>query len=459
MTILQELEKRVKLQFQKLHQLLKDDRAKQFRKNFLDMHFYEQGQFFLTMNASQRKQFYQIMNPDEVGDMFDTLRDDQLDISQLLSEMDLKYASEMLSDMYDDNAADLLEHLDKVEVDRYLTVMAREDANQLRGLLHYDTETAGGLMTTDYVVMQQDVTVQETLKALRKFARTTETIYYIYVIDVNNDLVGVLSLRDLFVHSDKTLLSSIMTHNVISVYVDDEQEEVAQFFRDYEFTSLPVVDHANQLVGVVTVDDAIEVMDNEAQDDYSKLAGVDVDEDDNSPIKSATSRLPWLITLLFLGMITATLISHFETLLSKASILAVFISLITGTAGNAGTQSLAVAVRKLSVENNKGRHITKLLLKELVTGLFIGLATGVTITIVVGIWKHNFVLGFVIGLAMMVAITVANFAGSLIPMLMSKIGFDPAVASGPFISTLSDLTSVLIYFNIASLFMKFFVGM
>ncbi|WP_396022026.1 magnesium transporter [Bombilactobacillus thymidiniphilus] len=456
---MQELEKRVKLQFQKLHQLLKDDRAKQFRKNFLDMHFYEQGQFFLTMNASQRKQFYQIMNPDEVGDMFDTLRDDQLDISQLLSEMDLKYASEMLSDMYDDNAADLLEHLDKVEVDRYLTVMAREDANQLRGLLHYDTETAGGLMTTDYVVMQQDVTVQETLKALRKFARTTETIYYIYVIDVNNDLVGVLSLRDLFVHSDKTLLSSIMTHNVISVYVDDEQEEVAQFFRDYEFTSLPVVDHANQLVGVVTVDDAIEVMDNEAQDDYSKLAGVDVDEDDNSPIKSATSRLPWLITLLFLGMITATLISHFETLLSKASILAVFISLITGTAGNAGTQSLAVAVRKLSVENNKGRHITKLLLKELVTGLFIGLATGVTITIVVGIWKHNFVLGFVIGLAMMVAITVANFAGSLIPMLMSKIGFDPAVASGPFISTLSDLTSVLIYFNIASLFMKFFVGM
>ena len=158
-------------------------------------------------------------------------------------------------------------------------------------------------------------------------------------------------------------------------------------------------------------------------------------------------------------MITATLISHFENLLSQASILAVFISLITGTAGNAGTQSLAVAVRRLSLENNNPQHLIKLLLKELITGLVIGLITGLTIWLVVGLWKHNFVLGLVIGLAMMVAITVANLAGSLIPMLMAKIGFDPAVASGPFISTLSDLTSVLIYFNIASLFMGFFKGL
>ena len=453
------LEKDIKLQFRQLRELLDKRHTKQFRKRFLDMHFYEQGQFFLTLNHDQRQLLYQIMDPDEMGDMFDTLEDDQLDMSQILAEMDLKYASQVLNSMYDDNAADFLEHLDKSEVDRYLSLMPQADANQLRGLLHYDTQTAGGLMTTDYVVMYQDLTVKEALDLLRKYARTAETIYYLYVIDADNDLVGTLSLRELFVHNQKAILSTIMTRNVISVFVDDDQEAVAQVFRDYEFVALPVVDHAHKLMGIVTVDDVIEVIDDEAQDDYSKLAVVDVDESKSTPVKSASSRLPWLITLLFLGMITATLISHFENLLSRASILAVFISLITGTAGNAGTQSLAVAVRRLSLTNNKPRHLLMLLLKELITGLIIGLVTGLTILVVVGLWKKNFVLGAVIGLAMMVAITVANLAGSLIPMLMAKIGFDPAVASGPFISTLSDLTSVLIYFNIASLFMGFFTGL
>ncbi|NVY96807.1 magnesium transporter [Lactobacillus sp. DCY120] len=454
-----EMELRVKKQASKLLALLTQQHTKQFRKNFLDMHFYEQGQFFLSLDAQQRKQLYQIMAPDEIGDMFDTLQGDEIDGSLLLGEMDLKYATDVLDSMYDDNAADLLEYLNKSEVDRYLKLMPEADANELRGLLHYDTETAGGLMTTDYVVLRQDLTVGAALKSLRKFARTAETIYYLYIVDDSNDLVGIMSLRELFTHSEKAVLNTVMAQNVISVYVDDEQEEVAQVFRDYQFVSLPVVDHAHKLVGIVTIDDVIEVIDDEAQDDYSKLAGVDVDESDTNPVKAASKRLPWLITLLFLGMITATLISHFEVLLSQASILAVFISLITGTAGNAGTQSLAVAVRRLSFGNEHTKKLFGLLSKEFITGILIGLVTGFTIFLVVGIWKHNFVLGLVIGLAMMVAIFVANLAGSLIPMLMDKLGFDPAVASGPFISTLSDLTSVLIYFNIASLFMGFFKGM
>ncbi|MER2118336.1 MAG: magnesium transporter, partial [Enterococcus casseliflavus] len=168
-------------------------------------------------------------------------------------------------------------------------------------------------------------------------------------------------------------------------------------------------------------------------------------------------RLPWLITLLFLGMATASLISHYEELVSEASILAVFISLITGTAGNAGTQSLAVAVRRLAINDDKENSFMKTVVGEVLTGLFTGAITGLTIFAIVAVWKQNPILGFVIGMAMMCAITVANLAGSLIPMLMDKLGFDPAVASGPFITTLSDLTSVLIYFNIASLFMNYFI--
>lgn len=188
------------------------------------------------------------------------------------------------------------------------------------------------------------------------------------------------------------------------------------------------------------------------------MAGVDVEATTESSFQAALKRLPWLVTLLFLGMSTASLISHYEVLISEASILAVFISLITGTAGNAGTQSLAVAVRKLAVSDDKELNFFSLIMSEILTGIITGAVTGVVIFLVVGFWKQNFPLGMVIGIAMLCAITIANLAGSLIPILMEKIGFDPAVASGPFITTLSDLTSVLIYFNIAGLFMPLIVG-
>lgn len=249
-----------------------------------------------------------------------------------------------------------------------------------------------------------------------------------------------------------------MTTPVMSVKVSDDQAEVAQTIRDYNFLAIPVTDYENKLIGIINVDDIIDVIDEESAEDYSGLAAVDTEEVADNPIKAASNRLPWLIVLLLLGMSTTTLISHYEGMISQASILAIFVSSITGTAGNAGTQSLAVAVRRLASRDEDQPSVYRQFFIELLTGLVTGLVTGLTIFLIVGFWKQNFILGFVIGMAMMCAITVANLAGSFIPNLMDKIGVDPAVASGPFISTLSDLTSVLIYFNIAKLFMKFFMG-
>lgn len=452
-------EKRQDEKFNQLKSYLNNGDSFKFRKTYLDMHFYNQSSFFLTLGQSERLKLYKILSPSEMGDMFDTIEDDLPEIPEFLDEMDVKYASEMLNAMYDDNAADILEHIDKAHVDKFLGEMPRADANNLRGLLHYDTETAGGIMTTDFVQFNEDLTAKEAIKQLRTMAETAETIYYLYILDDHKDLVGVMSLRDLIMQESATKLKDVMNTNLIAVNVDDEQESVAQVFRDYEFLAVPVVDHANKLVGIVTVDDVIEVIDDEAQQDYSGLAGVDVDESTNdNPFKAASKRLPWLITLLLLSMFTATLINHYEALLAQASILAVFISTITGTAGNAGTQSLAVAVRRLATDEIDRKDFFKLLGKELLTGVITGLVTGISIFIIVGLWKNNFVLGLVIGFAMCAAITVANVAGSFIPMLMSRLGFDPAVASGPFISTLSDLTSVLIYFSIAGMFLQYFMG-
>ncbi|MEI5995162.1 magnesium transporter [Candidatus Enterococcus mansonii] len=443
--------------FSLLLETLEAQQMTEFRELFLALHIYEQGQFYQSIDEIARKQIYSYLSPKELADMFDVIEEDNENMKDYIAEMRPSYAAEMLSEMYTDNAVDLLNMLDKSQKAKYLSLMSTEDAGEIKELLHYEDDTAGSIMTTEFVSIVANQTVRSAMYVLKNQADVAETIYYVYVVDQENHLVGVISLRDLIVNDDDTMIADVLSERVISVHVGDDQQDVAQTIRDYDFLALPVTDYDDHLLGIVTVDDIIDVIDDEAASDYSGLAGVNVEEVSENPIKAASKRLPWLITLLFLGMSTATLISHYEELVSEASILAVFISLITGTAGNAGTQSLAVAVRRLAVSDEKDNSFGRLIISEVLTGLVTGAVTGVAIFIVVGIWQHNFPLGFVIGMAMLCAITVANLAGSLIPMLMDKLGFDPAVASGPFITTLSDLTSVLIYFNIASLFMQYFV--
>ncbi|MFV0557704.1 MAG: magnesium transporter [Enterococcus sp.] len=449
---IEELEKR----YEELNGALVADDIQGFRDNFLEMHSYEQGQFYQSLDEARRQLVYSYLSPKELADVFDIIEEDDEYMSAYLAELRPSYVAEMLSEMYPDNAVDLLNTLDKKQIAKLLSLMPSEDASEIKELLHYEDETAGSIMTTEYISIVANQTVRSAMYVLKHKADMAETIYYVYVVDQGNKLVGVISLRDLIVNDDETMISEIMNERVRSVQVGDDQEDVAQTFRDYDFVALPVTDYDDQLLGIVTVDDIIDVIDDEAASDYSGLAGVNVDEVSENPWKSASRRLPWLITLLFLGMSTATLINHYEDLVSEASILAVFISLITGTAGNAGTQSLAVAVRRLAMPDERENSIIKTIVGETLTGLVTGVITGITIFFIVAIWQHNPILGFVIGMAMICAITVANLAGSLIPMLMDRLGFDPAVASGPFITTLSDLTSVLIYFNIASLFMQYF---
>lgn len=444
-------------QYEELLSLLQADHLNAFREAFFELHVYEQGQFYLTLSEEERQRLYTYLSPKEMADMFDVIEEEDEAVDVYLKEMKPRYVADMLAEMYTDNAVDILNQIDKKEMAKYLSLMAKDSAREIRHLLHYEDETAGAIMTTEFVAIEADQTVKTAMSMLKEQAKTAETIYYIFVIDQDNTLVGVISLRDLIINDDEALIAEVMSERVIAAKVGDDQGDVARMMKDYDFIALPVTDYDEHLLGIITVDDIIDVMEEEATSDYSGLAGVDVDEASENPLMAASKRLPWLITLLFLGMATATLIGHYENLVSEASILAVFISLITGTAGNAGTQSLAVAVRRIAVQDDKDSGFFRLMMSEVLTGLITGLVTGVAIFLVVGIWKQNFPLGFVIGMAMLFAITVANLAGSLIPMLMDKLGFDPAVASGPFITTLSDLTSVLIYFNIASLFMSYFV--
>lgn len=440
-------------QIESIRTSLRQNDWQQFRAEFLELHFYDQAQLMVQLTPEEREQVYRCLSAKELGDMFDELEVNEDNAIAYLKEMNPHQAAAVLSEMYTDNTVDLLGNASSQDLSTYLNLMPNEEKNEVRQLLHYEDKTAGALMTTEYVAVSVDDSVRTAMQTIRERAQDAEIIYYVYVQDSAENLVGVVTLREFLSNDKREMVSTIMNPNVYSVLVDDDQEDVAQTVREYNFLAMPVVNRAGHLLGIITVDDIIDVIDEESAEDYSGLAGVNVDDLDEAPWLAALHRLPWLITLLVLGMSTASLINHFEGLVSEASILAVFISLITGTAGNAGTQSLAVAVRKISVEND--RKMTKLIRNEVVTGVLIGLVTAVVITLIVGFWKGNFVLGGVIGASMIAAIIVANLAGSLIPILMDRIGVDPAVASGPFISTLSDLTSVMIYFSIAQLFLSY----
>lgn len=445
-------------QEKELLSLLQRQDMELFREKFLDWHLYEQGQFYLSLDKKERHLMYAYLSPKEMADMLDVIEEDHEGLTDYITEMSPNYVVAILESMYTDNAVDILSQLEEDTARKYLDRMKPETSVNMKKLLHYEDKTAGSIMATEYVSIVANQTVRSALTLLKKKAQEAEIIYYVYVVSLSNQLVGVISLRDLIVSDDDMMIEDMMGERVISVSVNEDQEEVAKMIRDYDFLAIPVVDDNNHLLGIITVDDIIDVIDDEAASDYSGLAGVDVEATTESSFQAALKRLPWLVTLLFLGMSTASLISHYEVLISEASILAVFISLITGTAGNAGTQSLAVAVRKLAVSDDKELNFFSLVMSEILTGIITGAVTGVVIFLVVGFWKQNFPLGLVIGIAMLCAITIANLAGSLIPILMEKLGFDPAVASGPFITTLSDLTSVLIYFNIAGLFMPLIIG-
>lgn len=439
-----------------LQTALTNEHIELFREEFLDMHPYDQAQFFVEQGQEIRFQIYYYLSPIEIARVMMNI--DLEDTKSFIIEMEPQFAANVFANMPADDAVDILNELDKDKVASFLTIMNPEAAEEIKDLLHYEEKTAGSIMTTEFVAVLKNETVREAMRRLKIIAPKAETIYYLYVLTNDNHLAGVLSLRDLIIADEDTLIEQVMDDNVVSVSVGKDQAEVAQMMRDYDFLAMPVVDFQNHLLGIITVDDILDVIDEEASDDYSKFAAVtDVQSTDDSPLSAAKKRLPWLIILLFLGMFTASLIGQFEATLEQVTTLAIFIPLIAGMAGNTGTQSLAVAVRGLATGDFGGQGKLKLMIREASTGLITGTTCGVLIAIIIYFWKGELFLGILVGISIMATLTVATLSGSVIPIIMDRLKIDPAVASGPFITTLNDIISILIYFGIATTFMSYLI--
>lgn len=380
--------------------------------------------------------------------------------AELLGYLNRERAVEVLEEMSFDDAADFLSELPVTEQDRYLELLEVTDQQDVRELMTYPEDTAGGLMTTEYVAIREDITANRAIEELRETAPDAETVYYVYVINMQNQLMGVISLRELIIAQPDSLIQDIARRNVISVPVDMDQEEVARIVAKYNFLAIPVVDYDQSLIGIITVDDIIDVIHEEATEDLYRLAGASGEEEDEEEffsriITSLRARLPWLFITLLGGLVSGHVLSRFSEQISTVVALAFFIPLLTGMGGNVGTQSSTVTVRGIATGQIKTGDVLRVIMRESFVGLFIGSILGLSVGVIASWWQEKPMLGVVVGLAMLGNMLTAATMGTIVPLFFRRIGIDPAVASAPFISTAIDITGLLIYSTLATLLIAY----
>lgn len=327
---------------------------------------------------------------------------------------------------------------------------------EVEALARYEEDEAGGLMTPEYVAVREGMTVEEVLRFLRRAAPDAETIYYIYVVDEEGRLKGVLSLRDLIVADPRTRVREILNPKVVYVRTDTDQEEVARLMADYDFTVLPVVDEEGRLVGIVTVDDVLDVLEAEATEDIHRLGAVDVPDlvySEASPVALWLARVRWLVILILTGMVTSSILQGFESVLQAVTALAFYVPVLLGTGGNTGNQSATLIIRALATRDLDLRDWRRVFLKEVAVGLLLGLTLSLLLAGKV-YWDGHPLLLPVVGLALVLIVFFANLVGAMLPFLLRRLGVDPALVSNPLVATLSDVTGLLIYLSVARLLLK-----
>jgi magnesium transporter len=407
---------------------------------------------FLTLRE-QEALFNLMDNVEHEAMLFSELEEEIL--LKLIEDMPAEKIAEILEQMPTDDVADLIGKLSDERAKALLDLMTKEGSEEVEGLLGYDAETAGGIMVPDFIALKEDTMAREAIKGLQKEYVDVEMPFYLYVVDDHGHLVGVISLRQLVVVPPETTLKSIMATDAVSVQTNMDQEEVARIVAHYNILAVPVVDENNKLVGIVTVDDVIDIIREEATEDILKMAGAGEDlVESQSILKSTRIRLPWLLASWIGGVIAFFIIGHFESSLNKLVYLAAFIPIIMGMGGNIGTQSSTIVVRGLATGRLNLKQIWEVVLKELaigaLLGFFYGSLLGFVVHAAVPTQQPALLLGVTVGLAVISSMTIAAMVGSLVPMVLARINIDPAVATGPFVTTSIDIVSVFFYFQIAT---------
>lgn len=437
--------------------LLDDKKFSTLRDILITMKPFDIAAVFENLQDEKMPILFRILPKELAAETFVEMDDETQEfLIHGFSDSELK---EVVDELFVDDAVDLIEEMPANVVKRILRQADKDMRKQINELLKYPEDSAGSIMTTEFIVLRPDMTAEMAIKRIRRTCVDKETIYTCYVTDANNKLIGITTVKDLLLAEDDELVKSIMEENVISVTTLADQEQVAQMFSNYNFLALPVVDNENRLVGIVTIDDAIDVIQEEATEDIEKMAAVlpsDKPYMKTSVFGLYKKRAPWLLILMLSATFTSAIISSFEAVLANVLILSSFIPMITGSGGNAGSQASVSVIRALSLGEIHFRSIFLVLWKEFRVSILCGITLAAANFVKLLLFDLNgqenaFMIALVISLTLVGTIIMAKLVGSSLPLLASKVGFDPAVMANPLISTVCDSLSLLIYFGVAKL--------
>lgn len=394
---------------------------------------------------------FRLIPKDKAAEVFSNMDTSmQTYLVEMFTEKELR---ELLDDLYMDDTVDMLEELPANLVNRILDTVSASDRKMINQLLNYPDDSAGSIMTTEYVDLRETMTVAEAMAHIKKTGIHKETIYTCYVTE-RRKLVGIVTAKDLLIADDDAKIKDLMETEIISVTTHTDQEEVAQIFTKYDLLALPVLDTDNLMVGIVTFDDAMDVMVDEATEDITKMAAINPSEKtyfETSVFKHAMNRIPWLLILMFTSIITGTIITKYENAFAAIPLLVSFIPMLMDTGGNCGSQSSTLIIRGIALDEIQFKDIFRVIFKEFRISLIVGAALSVTNGLRIYIQYRNPALALVIALSLIGTVMMAKIVGCILPLVAKKVHLDPAIMASPLITTLVDTFSILIYFNIATL--------
>jgi len=418
----------------------------------IDPHPADLADLIEHLDSEERLSVFKLLSSDRAGEVLKEISPPVQE--SLTQELDDKAIADILNELNSDDATDIISHLPRERAQKIIGLVQPQVSEELQKLLGYKTDTAGGIMALEFASVNASSTIGEAIETIRKKREELEKLYYVWAVDDFGKLVGVVSIKDLVLEPQDRKISDIMNPDVISVDVDTDQEEVARIVRQYDLVNIPVVNFQHKLVGRITNDDIIDVIEEEANEDMSLMAGVmDQQIGEASALKISKARLPWLLLGLFGGLLSALVINHFHGSLEKILALSFFIPVIMAMGGNTSTQAATVVIRGLATGDISIIHTGKRLLVELRVSLINGLLCGILLGLVVAFWLSDPELGIGVGVSLIVVIVFSGSFGAFVPLFLRKLNIDPALAAGPFITTSNDILGLMIYLGIITHFL------
>ena len=448
-------EEELELEVEKLEKLIEEKKFNNLREYLEDINSADFPSLFEELTEEQILLIYRLLSKEKAAEVFAELDSDiQEKLINALTDKELK---NVIDELFMDDTVDLIEEMPANVVKRILNNIGKSDRKIVNELLNYPEDSAGSIMTTEFIDLKENMTVEDAFAKIKKIGLQKETVYNCYVLSVNRKIKGFIDIKDLLVAERTDLLKNIMDDNVITVNTLEDKETVAKMFDKYNMYALPVVDNEERLVGIVTIDDAIDVLQDENTEDFEKMAAMTPNEDSyfkTSVFKHAKNRILWLLLLMLSSILTGTIITKYENAFAAVPVLVAFIPMLMGTGGNCGSQSSTLIIRGMAMDEIRLKDFFKAIWKEIRVAILVGLMLAICQGARIELQYHDIKLALVVSLSIIGIVIISKCLGCILPMLAKKLKLDPAIMAAPLITTIVDTCSVLLFFNVATIILN-----